>query len=119
MANLYCPECGHKNIYTLHSPKFCNACGSGFELETQAKVVKTKKIETKKEKQILEQDSDESNYDYVPDVRGLQYEISHAEGANIYSGKDILGMNDDDLKQIKKSRGKKKENKVRRPNRRN
>lgn len=118
MSNLYCPECGHKNIYTLHLPKFCNSCGSGFELESQAKTIKSKVIKKAPVKETVDKDAEESDYDYVPDIRGLQYEISHADNSNVFTGKDILGMTDDDLKQLKKSRGARKENKIRRKNRR-
>lgn len=30
MNNLYCPECGDKNEYSIKKPKFCSSCGEAF-----------------------------------------------------------------------------------------
>jgi|SRR6056300_676176 len=115
MSNLYCPGCGHKNIYNLHIPKFCNSCGSSFQIESQAKVAQ--KTSTKGNT-AAEIDEDESDIDYVPEINKLQYEVSHAM-SNVFKGKDILGIEEEELNKITKSRGEKKKNKVRRSSKRN
>ena len=74
MAHKYCKSCGSKNQYVGAEPKFCSHCGAHMGLSQ--KHVSKGSIAQKK---YLELNEDETDFDYVPQITRLQYEVSPFE----------------------------------------
>lgn len=92
MSELYCPHCGHKNIYSLNRPKFCNNCGESFFTKAEQTKSSAKVAKTVKKRPLHQEDDDEEGTDvfHVPTLsRGLAFDVSYEQ--NKISGKDIVG----------------------------
>ena len=92
MSELYCPHCGHKNIYNLNRPKFCNNCGESFFTKAEQAKSSAKVVKTVKKRPLHQEDYDEEGTDvfHVPTLsRGLAFDVSYEQ--NKISGKDIVG----------------------------
>ena len=87
MSYKYCDNCGHKNQYIGSPPKFCNNCGSSMSGQQSVKRVVKNSIATKKSR--VELNEDETDMDYVPNISGLDYEISAFDTRTFKLG-DIL-----------------------------
>lgn len=107
MSNLYCQECGHKNIYILNTPNFCAGCGFNFAKGSTPKKEPPKNKRREHEENLEEDDGDYSESDFVPELRGLEYEIEGAE-KRIYKGSELLNISEEEIKKIKRGRSKSK-----------
>ena len=72
----YCSSCGGKVEYLLNKPNFCPSCGAPFG-ESRAVARKAPSPIRHKTKKPISSDEDAEGTDinYVPNMRGLQYEI--------------------------------------------
>ena len=75
MKSEYCTQCGHKNIYSLKAPKFCSNCGEPLSSDTLPRLSAGNKIKNVK---LLD---DETNMDYVPNIKTLDFEVEHDHGS--------------------------------------
>ena len=92
MSELYCPHCGHKNIYNLNRPKFCNNCGESFSAKADQAKSSAKIVKTVKKRPLHQEEDDEEGTDifHVPTLRrGLTFDVAYEK--NTMSGKDIVG----------------------------
>ncbi len=69
MANIFCPECGARGVYTLSKPKFCQTCGEKFKVGST----------------VVSEAHEEEDFEDVPVLRKLDYSIE------IERGKRTLG----------------------------
>ena len=95
MSNLYCPECGHKNTFSVHRPNFCSSCGFSFSSASTGSSKNFKKDSTPK-------DLDEEGSDVleVPNIPKLDVDISYEGMAKVYKGSDFV-VETEDNKNIK------------------
>jgi hypothetical protein len=112
MSNLYCQKCGYKNLYTLSPPNFCGGCGNAFSGAKPTIPQKTAKAKAKESEEEEEYDEDETDIDEVPSVTKFEYEVVQGQ-QNIFSGKDILNISEEEMSKINRGQSK---NKVRRQN---
>ena len=111
MSYLYCRHCGHKNIFTLNPPNFCNSCGTAF-----IEGASPQKSKVEREERPLE--DDETDVHEVPDVGKLDVDISYGE-RKVWKGSDFLQIEESEVEQNKNKRAKKsKKSNVRRKVRR-
>jgi len=106
MRSIYCTECGAKAEYTVTAPKFCSSCGTPMGLETKNVAVAQQTATTKKHassppplpkskiqrRPMHREESladDETDFDYVPNISKLQYEIDIPRD-NVKSFRDIV-----------------------------
>ncbi len=82
MSDIYCPSCGFKNTYTLDRPNFCSSCGSSFSVASSPSP-KIKKTE-------VNLDPDGSDVTEVPDIKGLDFDVSYEGLGKIHSGRDFF-----------------------------
>lgn len=75
MAHKYCKSCGSKNQYVGAEPKFCSHCGAPLGL-SQKHISKGSIAQKEISRELNE---DETNFDYVPQITRLQYEVSPFE----------------------------------------
>ena len=92
MANTYCTNCGYKNEYSIHPPKFCGGCGKPLGLSAAIKdAPKTRALKTSKAREI-DQGDDFSDIDYVPEIRGgLKVDVDYGGSSRVIKGSDIIG----------------------------
>ncbi len=126
MNALYCKKCGHKNLYSLTRPKFCNSCGQPFSSSrstTSEASSSSKKIEKSQSSEIIDPDDsdidpDDSDIDYVPNINNLSYTIDYSDVGSIqHKGADFINLPIENLDQNKKPksrRGRKAKNNLRR-----
>jgi len=69
---IYCYSCGCPSEYTIEKPKFCQKCGAGLSSASK------KMIPKKKEAQIEPEPEPEEELK-VPNLAGLDVDISHTE----------------------------------------
>lgn len=119
MNALYCKKCGHKNLYSLTRPKFCNSCGQPFSSSrsiTSEAASSSKKIEKSQSNEII--DPDDSDIDYVPNIDNLSYTIDYSDLGSIqHKGADFINLPIENLEQNNKTkprRGRKAKNNLRR-----
>jgi predicted RNA-binding Zn-ribbon protein involved in translation (DUF1610 family) len=76
MNHTFCMHCGFKIVYNNAKPNFCPACGQSIGAAAQSS---THTAPVKRASQrIIEEDEleeDETNSDYVPEIRKLQVEL--------------------------------------------
>lgn len=94
----YCTECGQPTEYTSSLPKFCQGCGTSFNLLVREKAKASKVIKAKKsvepEDEEDEEGDDEDEGDesvtHIPNLSHLEVEIeaSKVRGTPL---KDIMG----------------------------
>ena len=106
MRSIYCTECGAKSEYTVTAPKFCSSCGTpmGQEAKQVAAAKKDTPVKRKantppplprsssQRRSMSREESladDETDFDYVPDISKLQYDIDIPQD-NIKSFRDIV-----------------------------
>jgi ribosomal protein L37E len=86
MQTLFCPKCGAKNSYSGAKPKFCSSCGApvGESSDSNGRV-----LGKAKRKPIGE---DETDIDYVPKIKSLDYEISNdgTLGCQVHKITDLI-----------------------------
>jgi hypothetical protein len=112
MSFLYCRNCGHKNIYTLTPPNFCNSCGESFS-DNSTKAKKVREIPSEP------LNDDETDIDQVPIIARLEVDISH-DKSKVFKGSELLRIEEPEVnKQKPKSVKKKTKSKVRRQVKRN
>ena len=94
MTTLYCPECGYKNEYTLHPPNFCGGCGEalGKTRSQNPPKIKTKaSLRGGAKKQLPEGDDEETDIDYVPDIKKLDIDINYEnQGVRVLKAGDLI-----------------------------
>ena len=89
MTTLYCPECGYKNEYSIHPPKFCGGCGESLSVNS-GKVAKPKlRSSTPRIKQEALAE-DETDSEFIPNLSKLDIDIDY----NSASAKIFKNIND-------------------------
>ena len=98
MISKYCKKCGHDNKYVGVQPKFCSSCGSSLSEVSSEPVrhVVNRSIASKKPSVVLNED--ETDVEYVPDIRRLQYDVEVAPSRTIKMG-DILKSSNKDAEE--------------------
>ncbi len=103
MQTIFCTECGHKMAYAGAKPKFCSSCGVPMEEGAGAP---PKAPENGKRKLPSFRDQmqatlqggesigdDETDINYVPQLDGLQYEISSDGFGNpVHKFEDVVNV---------------------------
>lgn len=97
MQHIYCTECGSKVSYSGAKPKFCSSCGSpiGSIASGQIKKKDTHRNEARVTQNLNSQPlaDDETDIDYVPKIRGLDYDIAQeGSGNKVYKFGDIVNV---------------------------
>ena len=102
MATIYCPECGYKNEYTLHAPKFCGGCGvemgSPSTASSSRSKPNSKRRKLKKPDFMTSDDPDETDSDHVPDIKKLDVDISYEGQARVFRGEDLASIPEESSK---------------------
>jgi len=70
MANIFCPECGARGVYTLSKPKFCQTCGEKFKVGSI----------------VVSEAHEEEDFEDVPVLRKLDYSIEMDRGSKTTLG---------------------------------
>ena len=86
MPSIYCPSCGHKNIYSVSRPKFCNSCGESFSSNLSTKSNQQSKANINPEN-LDEEGSDVTS---IPDIVNLDFDVSYEGLAKTYKGSDLV-----------------------------
>jgi hypothetical protein len=73
---MYCSNCGSQSLYSAEKPKFCQSCGSSFSDSI------AKNVQTNEDTQIHEEALDEDSDVKVPNMSGLDVEITKYESPN-------------------------------------
>ncbi len=77
----YCSSCGGKVEYLLNKPNFCPNCGSPMGgSSTVAKKAPTPIKRTPVRPEPATEDPEGTDVNYVPSLRGLQYEVDQSAG---------------------------------------
>tara|TARA_B110000305_G_C19059893_1_gene456611 strand:+ start:58 stop:354 length:297 start_codon:yes stop_codon:yes gene_type:complete len=82
MQKTYCTSCGAKTEYSLQKPKFCSSCGEPLDVISNAKVSSTRAKNSSIDKQD-EPAGDETNYQHVPAIGKLQYEVEYESSSSL------------------------------------
>ncbi len=113
MQTLFCTDCGHKMTYSGAKPKFCSSCGVPMGNETVVEPTAAKKSRRRKIPSFREQMEGEegqhegddeggeegTDIDHVPDIRDLQYTISHdGVGNKTYNLSELLDVSSEEEK---------------------
>jgi len=78
MSSIYCTECGTKIEYTGSKPKFCSNCGSSIPGgTTQNKKESKSSLSRKPQEHSIASDKEGTDYEHVPNVSKLDYEIEY------------------------------------------
>lgn len=86
MQKTYCTSCGAKIEYSLQKPKFCSSCGEPLDVINNTKNSSTKDRGAAKNSGASKQDEpagDETNYQHVPAVGKLQYEVEYESSSSL------------------------------------
>ena len=119
MQTIFCTECGHKMTYAGAKPKFCSSCGVSMEGDSRPAPEAPEK-EKKKFPSFRDQmkarspgggniGDDETDIDYVPQLDGLQYEISSEGFGNpVHKFEDVVNVSTEEKpeEKPKKRRGR-------------
>ena len=90
MSHLFCYNCGVKIEYNFAKPNFCSKCGTNFG-GTQQSTASTPAVEVQPRKTRASVISDdETDSDFVPNLRGLDVEIENKKSFTIGS---LAGQN--------------------------
>ena len=103
MQTIFCTECGHKMVYAGAKPKFCSSCGVSMEGDSRPAPEAPEKGKRKlpsfrDQMQGRVQGGgnigdDETDINYVPQLDGLQYEISSEGFGNpVYKFEDVVDV---------------------------
>lgn len=89
----YCTECGQPTEYTSSLPKFCQGCGTSFNLLAREKAKASKVIKAKKAVEAEDEDEDDDgdgSVTHIPNLSQLDVEIETSKVRGI-SLKDVMG----------------------------
>ena len=103
MQTIFCTECGHKMTYAGARPKFCSSCGVSLEVGAspppEAPGNKKRKLPSLRNQMQARLEGgesigdDETDIDYVPQLDGLQYEISSDGFGNpVHKFEDVVNV---------------------------
>lgn len=116
MQTLFCTDCGHKMTYSGAKPKFCSSCGVPMGSKTVVEPTAARKSRRRKIPSFREQmegkegednqyegddegDDEGTDIDHVPDIRDLQYTISHdGVGNKTYNLSELLDVSSEEEK---------------------
>lgn len=91
--SIYCMGCGAPTFYTMAKPKFCSACGKTFEATAAAAPsysppppVQTASPKRPVRRVELEIEDEDEPQEHVPQIDGLDVEISVAKHKGIKIG---------------------------------
>lgn len=81
MLKTYCSECGSPSLYTESKPKFCSNCGTPFYttlIKEQKTNLKSNKSQVTQdiEDDDSEDDDNEQQATPIPEIKGLEVDIS-------------------------------------------
>jgi hypothetical protein len=122
MQTIFCTECGAKMTYSGPKPKFCSSCGCGIggvgpeksevTSKPQQNTPPSFRNQIQAKRQGLQLSEDETDFDEVPYLTSLDYEISNAGAGNpTYNFQEILNaesQKDQGTKSARKPRRKSK-----------
>ena len=100
MQTLFCTNCGHKLMYSEAKPKFCGFCGTPIggvspRQTSEAKAPKTlrEQMEAREKGGGENDEGDSTDIDYVPQIEGLEYEISAGDiGNSVHKFEDVFNV---------------------------
>ena len=96
MQTIFCTECGAKNIYSGAKPKFCSSCGTPTNVGDTPKESKSNqgRPATPTSRKLRPIKEDETDIDYVPEIRSLAYEIEDdgVMGSKVHKIKDLVNV---------------------------
>lgn len=97
MSFKYCTSCGHKNTYLAIEPKFCSECGAPTNESVSSENTKAKPLRKAVKKEVSKEPLTEyeSDSEFVPDISGLQYEVSAFE-KKTWKAEELLNLPDDE-----------------------
>ena len=80
MLFTYCKACGHKNLYTLHKPKFCSGCGCAID-SSAASQKKPTQVKARPRPRLRDDDIEEEQdfgeeINELPDISKIKCSIS-------------------------------------------
>ena len=110
MAQIYCPDCGYKNQYSINPPNFCGGCGAKLGVSggedaghkkpsSPKRVAKARGGRASSRRSNLEEgeyDEDSTDIHEVPDIRKLSVDINMG-GNRVIKGSDIGRVNKEDV----------------------
>ena len=115
MQTIFCTECGAKMTYSGAKPKFCSSCGcsiGGTQTESPKATPKPRKskppsfrdqIQAKRQGRSLSED--ETDFEEVPHLSSLDYEVSDAGAGNpTYNFQEILNAESKKEQEVKPAR---------------
>lgn len=79
-VKIFCHSCGYKMEYTMDKPKFCQQCGCSL-VSTASKP--TPQPEVVVEQEVVEEKEESKP---LPNLKNLDFEISHAEKPKLTVG---------------------------------
>jgi|TARA_B100001094_G_scaffold111522_1_gene107336 hypothetical protein len=102
MSHIFCYSCGVKIEYNFAKPNFCSKCGASFGGEQQSQAA-VEQVPNQTKASVVS--DDETDAEFVPQLRGLQVEIEKPKTFTIgslagqntppdYKGKGSYDLND-------------------------
>lgn len=86
MSHMFCSDCGVKIEYNFAKPNFCSKCGANFGSVGQSNA----RVAEPARKKVSAVSDDETDAEFVPDIRGLDVEIYNNKSFTIGS---LAGQN--------------------------
>ena len=87
MSHLFCSNCGVKIEYNFAKPNFCSKCGTNFGGSQQSQAAVEEAPRRSRSSVISD---DETDAEFVPQLRGLEVEIEKTKTVTIGS---LVGQN--------------------------
>jgi hypothetical protein len=87
MSHLFCSNCGVKIEYNFAKPNFCSKCGTNFGGSQQSQAAVE---EAPRQSRSSVVSDDETDAEFVPQLRGLEVEIEKTKTVTIGS---LVGQN--------------------------
>ena len=115
MQTIFCTECGAKMTYSGPKPKFCSSCGCSIGgVQTEKSGIKSNpkknrppslKNQVEAKKQDCSLSEDETDFEEVPHLSFLDYEVSNAGAGNpTYNFQEILNAKSEEEQKNKPAR---------------
>ena len=107
MANIFCPQCGAKNTYSLKKPNFCQSCGEKFSAFGLTG-------DTAKASYAAPKQGRETEEDNIPSLSAKEYMRNHIEIENSAKASQSFEslvnnpLNPEDVEYNKEKKGHKK-----------
>ena len=115
MQTIFCTECGAKMTYSGAKPKFCSSCGCSIgsvqseKSEEKSKPKQSRPPSFRDQREAKQQgrplSDDETDFEEVPYLSSLDYEVSSAGAGNpTYNFQEILNAESKEEQETKPAR---------------